>query len=106
MRDIREMVGGHAARPSSAPALASDFASPFANAGDKGLSYINSDVTLYLHRLPRTEWIGFEVMNHHATEGVAIGECFVYDEDGAIGSASDVAALVQRRLNPGLRGAL
>jgi hypothetical protein len=42
------------------------------------------------------EWIGFEVVNHQATEGVAIGECFIYDQRGPIGSAS-VAALAQKR---------
>ena len=73
-----------------------DFASPFANAGDQGLGYINSDVTLYLHRLPVTEWIGFEVVNHHATDGIAIGECWLYDEQGPIGT-STVAALAQRK---------
>src|SRR5437660_920867 len=73
-----------------------DFASPFANAGGHGLGYINSDVTLYLHRLPLQEWIGFEVVNHHATDGVAIGECFLYDQQGPIGT-STVAALAQRK---------
>ena len=53
-------------------------------------------MTLYLHRLPVTEWVGFEVVNHQATAGVAIGECFLYDEEGPIGS-STVAALAQRR---------
>lgn len=96
MREVRELVRGTPLSPFVRVALASDFASPFANAGDKGLAYINSDVTLYLHRLPRKDWIGFEVINHHATDGVAIGECFVYDEEGPIGSAS-VAALVQAR---------
>src|ERR1700730_13713090 len=77
-------------------ATGADFASPFANAGDQGLGYINSDVTLYLHRLPVTNWIGFEVVNHHATDGVAIGECWLYDEKGPIGT-STVAALAQRK---------
>ena len=77
-------------------ATGADFASPFANAGDKGLGYINSDVTLYLHRLPVTRWIGFDVVNHHATDGVAIGECWLYDEKGPIGT-STVAALAQRK---------
>jgi Thioesterase-like superfamily len=77
-------------------AVAADFASPFANAGDHGLGYINSDVTLYLHRLPEQQWIGFEVVNHHATDGVAIGECFLYDQQGPIGT-STVAALAQRK---------
>ena len=37
------------------------------------------------------EWIGFEKINHHATDGVAIGECFLHDVEGPIGSASCVA---------------
>ncbi len=96
MREVRELIGGYALTPFVRAALASDFASPFANAGDKGLAYINSDVTLYLHREMKGEWIGFEVANHQATDGIAIGQCFVYDIDGPIGAAS-VAALAQRR---------
>jgi Thioesterase-like superfamily len=72
------------------------FRQPFANAGDQGLGYINSDVTLYLHRLPVTRWIGFDVVNHHASDGIAIGECWLYDEKGPIGT-STVAALAQRK---------
>jgi hypothetical protein len=49
-----------------------------------------------LHRLPATPWIGFEVVNHHATDGIAIGECCLYDERGPIGT-STVAALAQRK---------
>ena len=76
---------GHAADAVRFVALAADFASPFANAGEKGLGFINSDVTLYLHRLPVTKWIGFDVVNHQATAGVAIGECWLYDEKGRSG---------------------
>jgi hypothetical protein len=45
---------------------------------------------------PVKQWIGFEVVNHHATDGIAIGECYLYDEDGPIGT-STVAALAQRK---------
>jgi acyl-CoA thioesterase len=96
MSEVRELVEGEALTPFTRVALAADFASPYANAGDKGLGWINSDITLYLHRLPATEWIGFEVKNHGATAGVAIGECWLYDEEGPIGSSS-VAALAQKR---------
>lgn len=96
MSEVRELVEGEPLTPFTRVAVAADFASPFANAGDKGLGYINSDVTVYLHRLPRTEWVGFEVVNHGATDGVAIGECFLYDEEGPIGSAS-CTALAQSR---------
>ncbi|MFN3514235.1 MAG: thioesterase family protein [Phenylobacterium sp.] len=98
MAEVRELVEGSPLTPFTRVAVACDFASPFANASSEGLAYINSDVTLYLHRLPETEWIGFETINHQATDGVAIGECFLYDEQGSIGSAA-VAALAQRRPN-------
>lgn len=97
--EVRELVDGIPLTPFTRVAVAADFASPFANAGDKGLGYINSDVTIYLHRLPATEWIGFEVRNHGATDGVAIGECWLYDERGAIGTAT-VTALAQRMMSP------
>jgi Thioesterase-like superfamily len=96
MSEVRQLVGGMPLTPFTRVALAADFASPFANAGETGLGFINSDVTLYLHRLPVTNWIGFDVMNHHATDGIAIGECWLYDEKGAIGT-STVAALAQRK---------
>src|ERR1700675_5035750 len=96
MSEGRELVEGVPMAPFVHIATGADFASPFANAGDRGLGYINSDVTLYLHRLPVKEWIGFEGVNHHATDGVAIGECFLYDQQGPIGTAT-VAALAQRK---------
>jgi hypothetical protein len=96
MSEVRDLVEGVPLTPFVRVAVAADFASPFANAGDQGLGYINSDVTVYLHRLPVKEWIGFEVVNHHATEGVAIGECVLYDQQGTIGT-STVAALAQRK---------
>jgi hypothetical protein len=95
MSELRELVGGEPLTPFVRAALAADFASPYANAGDAGLAWINSDITLYLHRLPTTEWIGMEVANHQATDGVAIAECWLHDEVGPIGSSS-VAALAQR----------
>jgi hypothetical protein len=97
MAEVRELVGGEPLTPFVRVAVAADFASPFANSGEKGLAYINTDVTLYLHRLPATEWIGFETSDHGATDGVAIGACRLHDETGPIGSAT-VAALAQRRM--------
>jgi acyl-CoA thioesterase len=94
MAENRDLVEGEVLSPFARVALAADFASPFANAGDARLNYINSDATVYLHRLPLTEWIGFDVVNHQATDGVAIGECWLYDEAGAIGTAT-VAALAR-----------
>lgn len=76
--------------------MVADLTNPWANSGAGGLGYINSDVTLYLHRLPCDEWLGMDVVNHHATDGVAIGECWLYDRQGAIGT-STVTGLAQKR---------
>ena len=96
MSEVRDLIEGEAWTPFSRVAVAADFASPFANAGDAGLGYINSDVTIYLARVPVGEWVGFEVIDHQAADGVAIAACALYDESGRIGQAS-VAALAQRR---------
>jgi hypothetical protein len=96
MAEVRELVAGAPLTPFTRVAVASDFTSPLANRGENSLGYINTDVNLYLHRLPKGEWIGFEKINHQASDGVAIGECFLYDLEGAIGSAS-CAALRQER---------
>ena len=96
MREIRDLVSGIPITPWLRVALAADFASPFANSGDEGLGYINTDLSLYLHREPRGQWLGLETVNHQATDGVAIGECFVYDKEGPIGSTT-VCALAQAK---------
>jgi hypothetical protein len=93
--EARDLVDGVPLTPFTRVAVSSDFASPFANAGDEGLRYINTDVTVYLHRAPLTEWIGYEVLDHNATDGIAIAECRIHDEQGPIGTSS-VTALAQQ----------
>jgi acyl-CoA thioesterase len=90
-------VGGTPLTPFMRVALIADLANPFSNSGDRGLAYINPDVTVYLHRLPVDGWIGLDVTNHHATEGVAIGEALLYDRTGAIGTSS-VCGVAQRQV--------
>ncbi len=97
IRDIVDLVEGERPSPLVRAALVSDFANPFANSGDRGLNYVNADTSLYLHRNPVGEWIGVEVAAHHASEGIAIGECVLYDLEGAFGRASVCSVANQRR---------
>jgi hypothetical protein len=85
IRESRLLVEGEPLSPFVRAALAADYTNPFANSGDRGLNFVNADITLYLHRLPETEWIGFEVASHQSEEGIAVAECTLYDERGAIG---------------------
>lgn len=97
LRETRELVAGEEMTPLVRVATAADIANPLANSGPNGLEFINGDITLYLARLPADEWVGFEVARHLSADGVAVGECVVYDTRGPIGT-STVSAVSQRRL--------
>jgi len=96
LREVRPLVEGVPLTPFVRAASAADWTNPAANWGSNGLEFINADICLYLHRYPRGEWLGFEVASHHSADGIAVGSCTMYDEQGAIGS-STVCALAQRR---------
>jgi hypothetical protein len=96
LREVRPLVGGEPYTPFSRVATGVDYTSPTANGSESGLDFINSDVTLYLHREPISEWIGYEVADHQGAEGVALGHCRLHDEHGPIGFSS-CAALAQKR---------
>jgi hypothetical protein len=97
LKERHQLVEGEELTPFVRVAGCADYASPLANAGRSGLDYVNADITLYLHRLPVGEYIGFEVASHESAEGIAVGDTTVYDVEGAIGR-SVVCAVVNRRL--------
>lgn len=99
LRERHQLVEGEELTPFVRVAGCADFASPLANAGENGLDYVNADITLYLHRLPVGEYIGFEVVSHESADGIAVGDTTVYDGEGAIGR-SVVCAVVNRRMRP------
>ena len=85
IRENRVLVDDVPLTPFLRAALAADFTHPLANSGSKGLEFINADITLYLHREPVDEWLGFEVLAHHSDSGIAVGECMLYDAEGTFG---------------------
>ena len=95
MTEHRDLVEGTAMTPFAQLALGVDIISPLINGEATGLNFINSDLTFYLHRAPRTKWIGFESDRRAATDGIAMGSARIYDEDGLIGVAA-CAALGQK----------
>lgn len=87
LRENRPLIAGQPLTPFVRAAVAADYTNPFANSGERGLNFVNADITLYLHRLPETPWIGFEVASHQSEAGIAVAECTLYDERGAIGKS-------------------
>ncbi len=63
-------------------AVSGDIACPLANAGDDGIHYINADYTMALARYPVGPWIGLEVAQQEAADGISIASCNMFDEAG------------------------
>lgn len=61
----------------------------------EGYSFINPDLTIYLHRYPVGEWVCLEAVTHVQSHGVGLAESLVYDEQGPIGRAAQ-ALLIER----------
>lgn len=97
LRDTCPLVAGEDLTPLVRAIIAADFASPFALAGETGLEFINADITLYLGRAPRGEWIGLESGGHVADAGIGLGLCAMYDVDGPVGYVA-AAALANGRI--------
>jgi hypothetical protein len=97
LRDTCPLVAGEELTPVIRAMIAADFASPFALAGDSGLEFINADITLYLGRVPRGEWLGLESGGHVADSGIGLGLCAMYDAGGPVGYVA-AAALANGRI--------
>jgi hypothetical protein len=59
-------------------------------------TFINPDLTLYLEREPRGEWIGLQSQTRVVRGGVGVAESVLWDLDGRIGRATQ-ALLIARR---------
>jgi hypothetical protein len=91
IRETRPLVAGEPVSPLVRIALAADMASPLAHFGSAGLKFINADYTMTLSRLPLGEAIGAESTGHLSDEGVAVGQCTLYDTAGPLGFCATTA---------------
>jgi hypothetical protein len=58
--------------------------------------FINPDLTVYLHRRPRGEWIALEAATAVELNGVGLVQGNLHDRDGHVGTSSQ-AVLLERR---------
>jgi hypothetical protein len=47
--------------------------------------FINPDISLHLHRLPRGEWVGMKSVSHAHPHGVGMADSLLFDREGRIG---------------------
>jgi hypothetical protein len=55
--------------------------------------FVNPDITVYVYRYPRGEWIGMRSMVHQGRHGIGVTETAVYDRDGRVGHISQAQIL-------------
>jgi hypothetical protein len=91
------LVAGEETSPLQRLAAAGDFGNGISSTlpWDEYL-FINPDLTLYVERPPRGEWIALEASTRVADGGIGISESVLYDEAGRVGRATQ-ALLVARR---------
>ncbi|HYH58469.1 MAG TPA: thioesterase family protein [Thermoleophilaceae bacterium] len=58
--------------------------------------FINTDLSVHLHRLPATEWVCLEAVTRLDEAGVGMSDTLLWDEGGRIGRAAQTL-LVRRR---------
>lgn len=73
--------------PFQAVAAIADGASLVTNWGDRGVEYINTDITLTLARRPDGVSIGMSAVDRVEVDGVAVGTAAVFDRSGPLGTA-------------------
>jgi acyl-coenzyme A thioesterase PaaI-like protein len=91
------VVAGEPVSPFERAAAAGDFGNGIASALSwEEHVFINPDLTLYLEREPRGEWVALQSETRVGLGSVALAESVLWDEDGRIGRATQ-ALLVSRR---------
>jgi acyl-CoA thioesterase len=48
-------------------------------------TFINPDLTIYLHRYPRGEWVCIDAVTRVESNGIGLAESRLLDRDGTIG---------------------
>jgi Thioesterase-like superfamily len=80
------VVSGEPVTPFQGVAAMADGASLVTNWGDRGVEYINTDITLTLARLPEGLEIGLAAEDRIENDGIAVGTAVVFDRIGSLGT--------------------
>lgn len=82
------IVAGELHTPFQSAAAVADSTSLVVNWSDKGIEWINTDISLSLSRLPRTQEVGLRAVEWTAHDGIAVGTATMFDREGIIGTST------------------
>jgi hypothetical protein len=97
MRQRVPLVAGEAPSPLQRVMVVADSGNGVSAALDyRRFQFINTDLTVVLHRLPATEWICLDAVTYPEPTGVGLAETRLYDERGPIGRAVQTLLVSER----------
>lgn len=99
--DTAPLVDDEEMSPFVRAAVSADIACPMANGSDEGLHYINGDYTLALGRYPVGPWIGLQVSNQIAADGISVGSCVLVDRHGPFATSTGSSLATAPLEDPG-----
>jgi hypothetical protein len=84
------LIAGEETSPLSRVAAAADFGNgvSWVVSRTDGYSFINPDLTIYLHRYPVGDWVCLDAVTSVQPHGVGLAESRLFDEQGIIGRAA------------------
>lgn len=95
MRMPLPLVPGEELSPLAHVAILADAISAASPVGEIFGPWINTDISLYLHREMRGEWLGVETRRETQPTGIGMATAKLYDIDGPIGTAHEAVMVHQ-----------
>ncbi len=86
--DTLTLVDDEPLSPLVRAAVSGDIACPLANSGTEGIHYINADYTMFLARYPVGPWVGLEVVQQIAADGIAVASATLVDQQGPFATST------------------
>jgi hypothetical protein len=101
MRMRHPLVAGEAPSPLQRVLIAADSGNGVSATLDLArYIFINVDLTVHLHRLPATEWVGLDAVTVPEPNGVGLADTALHDEDGPIGRGLQTLLVRERESSP------
>lgn len=91
VRTAHPLVEGQPDTPAIVLVLASDLANGVgARTDPRAWTFLNTDLTLHITRLPEGEWIGVEAETSIGPDGIGVCRANLYDERGRVASSAQI----------------
>lgn len=97
LRVVRPLVDGEPITPLTRAVVTGDFVNGLSRLVDaRDYVFMNADLSIHLHRLPRGEWVGVEAESRYSESGRGVAGGRLFDPEGEIGRSSQTLFIQPR----------